>query len=161
MNFVFGNWGYATIKYNSAGQELWTVRYDPDADDQAAAIALDNLGNVYVTGGSGVSTDSDYVTIKYGQGATPTPTATATASPTPTSCDSDCNGYGDCNGDSIPESNAYRYADAVRAPLSAVWYTDGNGNGNSDPRADLLPVRNNQRNWHDRARNNRHRQPLR
>ena len=83
-NFVFGNFGYATIKYNSAGQQQWVVRYDADADDHAAAIAIDNLSNIYVTGGSGSSTDSDYVTIKYGQGPAPTPTATATASPTPT-----------------------------------------------------------------------------
>jgi hypothetical protein len=83
-NFVFGNFGYATIKYNSAGQEQWVVRYDADADDHAAAIAVDDLSNIYVTGGSGSSIDSDYVTIKYGQGPTPTPTPTATASPTPT-----------------------------------------------------------------------------
>src|SRR5882762_3075562 len=83
-NFVFGNFGYATIKYNSAGQQQWVVRYDADADDHAAAIAVDDLNNIYVTGGSGSSTDSDYVTIKYGQGPIPTPTATATLSPTPT-----------------------------------------------------------------------------
>ena len=79
----FGDWGYATIKYNSVGEQQWVERYDADANDHAESIAVDGVGNVYVTGGSGESTDSDYVTIKYGQGPTPTPTATATASPTP------------------------------------------------------------------------------
>jgi hypothetical protein len=81
-NFVFGDFDYATVKYNSAGQEQWVVRYDGpgNADNEAEAIALDQLGSVYVTGIS----NNDYATVKYGQGPTPTPTATATASPTPT-----------------------------------------------------------------------------
>src|SRR6266508_824801 len=85
-NFVFNDFGYATIKYNSAGQEQWVARYDEpqNASNEAAAIAVDNLANVYVTGKGRSGSDSDYLTIKYGQGPTPTPTPTATASPTPT-----------------------------------------------------------------------------
>ena len=51
-NLVFGDFGYATIKYNSIGQEQWVVRYDEpqNASNEAAAIAVDNLANVYVTG---------------------------------------------------------------------------------------------------------------
>jgi Beta-propeller repeat len=54
---------YATVKYNSAGQEQWVARYNGpgDGDDQANAIAIDSSDNVYVTGGS----DADYATIKY------------------------------------------------------------------------------------------------
>jgi hypothetical protein len=60
---------YVTIKYNSAGQQLWVARYNGPANgaDAAEAIALDGSGNVYVTGGSTGTTfpDSDYATIMY------------------------------------------------------------------------------------------------
>jgi hypothetical protein len=80
------DYDYATVKYDSAGQQQWVFRYDGpgNTDDRAAAIAIDGLDNIYVTGISGSGVDGDFLTIKYGQGPMPTPTATATASPTPT-----------------------------------------------------------------------------
>lgn len=59
---------YATIKYNSSGQEQWVARYDGlgRRGDYARSIAIDALGNVYVTGNSeGNETGMDYTTIKY------------------------------------------------------------------------------------------------
>ncbi|MCH7761167.1 SBBP repeat-containing protein, partial [candidate division TA06 bacterium] len=60
---------YATIKYNSSGGVLWVSRYNgPDSlVDEAYALAVDESGNVYVTGRSlSTVTSFDYATVKYG-----------------------------------------------------------------------------------------------
>lgn len=65
---------YATVSYDAAtGQQQWVSRYDAGKDgfDHATAIAVDNRGGVYVTGGSqsmgGEEMDHTYdvVTIRY------------------------------------------------------------------------------------------------
>ena len=77
----YSDYDYATIKYDSAGQQQWVARYDGfGGEDQARGIAVDGSDNVYVSGTS----NGFYATVKYGQGPTPTPTPTATASPTST-----------------------------------------------------------------------------
>ncbi|MDQ3021550.1 MAG: SBBP repeat-containing protein [Bacteroidota bacterium] len=57
---------YATIKYNSTGQELW-VRRETVRHGRAEFIAVDDSGNVYITGyRQRINTfNRDVVTIKY------------------------------------------------------------------------------------------------
>ena len=65
------NTDYATIKYDSAGSVLWVSRFNGpqntvDQADQAFDIAVDSLGNAYVTGMSlGIGSLGDYATVKY------------------------------------------------------------------------------------------------
>jgi len=61
---------FITIKYNSAGVEQWVRSYNGPGNnwDAAASLALDAAGNVYVTGFSRSSSNTnsgDYATIKY------------------------------------------------------------------------------------------------
>jgi len=61
---------FATVKYDSAGNELWAERYHTtgDMDEFGTTLDIDNSGNVYITGGSwkfmqGIP--SDIITVKY------------------------------------------------------------------------------------------------
>lgn len=63
---------YTTIKYDPNGNQLWVARYNGPANsyDYAHALAVDNSGNIYITGYSSSSINEyydyyDYVTIKY------------------------------------------------------------------------------------------------
>jgi uncharacterized delta-60 repeat protein len=63
-----GNYDYATIKYNSSGVQQWVSRYNGPGDnwDVPSSLAVDDSGNVYLTGYSyGSGTGKDYTTIKY------------------------------------------------------------------------------------------------
>ncbi len=63
------NLDYATIKYDSTGNQLWVARYDGPSggEDQMCKLALDSGGNVYVTGWSSQATayPFDWATVKY------------------------------------------------------------------------------------------------
>jgi len=73
--YVSGNsrggwpWDYATIKYDTNGNELWVKRYNGPGNgfDTVSKIVVDDAGYSYVTGTSfgGTSTGYEYATIKY------------------------------------------------------------------------------------------------
>jgi hypothetical protein len=69
------DYGYATIKYSSAGIPLWTNRYDEAENfySEPSAVAVDASGNVYVTGYSGIGINwfSNYATIAYSSAGVP------------------------------------------------------------------------------------------
>jgi len=59
---------YATIKYNVAGQIQWIGIYNGPGNnnDSATSVAIDDSGNVFVTGKSiGTGASFDFATIKY------------------------------------------------------------------------------------------------
>lgn len=60
------NMDCVTIKYSTDGALLWLSRYDSGGWDGGIAIAVDDIGYVYVTGvATGFGTQDDYATIKY------------------------------------------------------------------------------------------------
>lgn len=66
-----GHLDYQTNAYDSLGELIWEARYDgkENGDDEALALCVDPLDNVYVSGRSELSKkkikDFDYYTIKY------------------------------------------------------------------------------------------------
>ncbi|UOG73186.1 SBBP repeat-containing protein [Hymenobacter tibetensis] len=75
---------FATVKYSPSGQLLWTARYNGgNYQDIAADVAIDGLGNVYVTGTTRLtfnSQNSEAVTVKYSVNGTQQWTTTTTNS---------------------------------------------------------------------------------
>ncbi len=64
-----GDNDFITIKYAPNGDQLWVRHYGgiaSNSEDLTHSLALDDSGNVYVCGGSGIGANGkDYATIKY------------------------------------------------------------------------------------------------
>jgi hypothetical protein len=65
---------YLVVKFDPAGQQVWTRTYDGGGGqfDEAAAVSVDGSGHIYVTGGAVLQAGqpSDFATLKYGPGGT-------------------------------------------------------------------------------------------
>src|SRR5215471_15248524 len=69
-----GDYDCATVAYSGTGTGLWTNRYDAPggSSEQAAAVAMDASGNIYVTGYSfSAFNQYDFITIKYSSSGLP------------------------------------------------------------------------------------------
>lgn len=64
---------YAALKYASNGAQQWVSRYSSPGvfNEYANSLALDNSGNIYITGSGSTSTNSgDYLTVKLNNSGT-------------------------------------------------------------------------------------------
>ncbi|MDD5066928.1 MAG: SBBP repeat-containing protein, partial [bacterium] len=60
------NEDYLTIKYDKDGNTNWVRKYNgPVNNSRAYGVAVDDSGNVFVTGSRNNSSDNDFFTIKY------------------------------------------------------------------------------------------------
>ena len=142
------DYDYATIKYDPNGNQLWVARYNGlgNSSDHAYALAVDGMGNIYVTGDStGSSTSSDYATIKYDPNGNQlwvkryNGTANSSDYATALSVDNSGNVY--VTGQSYGSSTSDDYATVKYDPNgNQLWVKRYNGPGNDEDRANALAV---------------------
>jgi hypothetical protein len=65
---TFGGGGFGTVKYSPDGNELWRTFYAPGGFGSTTGFALDEAGNVYVTGYGCTDFGCGSATVKYVQG---------------------------------------------------------------------------------------------
>ena len=142
------SYDYATIKYNSAGVQQWAAIYNGPGNgaDSAFSIAVDNSGNVYVTGKSvGSGTSYDYATIKYNSAGVQQWAARyngpVNGDDVPTSIAVDGTGNVYVTGESVGSGTSNDYV-TIKYNSSGVqqWVQRYNGPGNGDDIAHSLAI---------------------
>lgn len=139
---------YATVKYDSTGKQIWVARYNGsgNGDDQATALAIDSIGNIYVTGGSQKLDESyDYTTIKYTPNGEQEWTVFYNGSGNSWDCAValavDSSGAIYVTGTSWGVGASYDYATLKYSPMGELlWTTCYNGPGNGSDNAIALAV---------------------
>lgn len=142
------NYDYATVKYNSAGQQQWASRYNgPQSSiDNAAVVRVDGSGNVYVTGSStGSGSGLDYLTIKYNATGQEQWTAryngTNNGDDIPSSLELDAVGNIVVTGGSSGSGSSNDYATVKYSSSGAqLWASRYNGTGNDNDVASGLAI---------------------
>src|ERR1019366_4408051 len=130
---------YATIKYSGAGVPLWTNIYNGDGNgnDFAKAVAVDDNGNVFVTGyATGIGSGFDYATIKYSSAGVPLWTnifnGAGNGNDSATSLALDSGGNVIVTGTAVGRGSGYDYATIKYSSAGMpLWTNIFNGAGNS------------------------------
>ncbi|MEO0079232.1 MAG: T9SS type A sorting domain-containing protein, partial [candidate division WOR-3 bacterium] len=65
---IEGDMDWVTIKYNSEGEQVWMARHSTfDEDDDAWAVVVNPIGDVFVAGYDYLEGSEDYAVVKYSE----------------------------------------------------------------------------------------------
>lgn len=147
------SYDYATVAYNvTNGAQLWVSRFNGPANstDYPTAIALDGVGNVYVTGYSrngDLTAGSDYATVAYNSDTGTQLWAARYQGPAGNGSDAasaiavDSTGNVYVTGTSVGSGTGFDYLTvAYAANGRKLWEGRYNGPGNGEDRATAIAV---------------------
>lgn len=136
---------YAIVKYDPSGNEQWVKRYNGinDGNDEAHALAIDRLQNLYVTGVE--DGGKQFTTIKYDKNGTPISTIRAENKDSVNSkvILVDTSGFAYIIGCILSDRNGLDFATVkYDSNGNRLWISKYNGPGNADDIPNSLVVDN-------------------